>query len=117
VEVSVQQQQRRLLPPPLVSDGKSAGASRAKRARFHGADVDRDLMVMQPPSRRRTPLAAGFSEPSLLGALDPERRPEEPAAFANEQYDSVNERAARDPGTVRCHWHVSQLLVTKCAQM
>ena len=89
VEVSVQQQQRRLLPPPLVSDGKWAGASRAKRARFHGADVDRDLMVMQPPSRRCTPLAAGFSEPSLLVALDPERRPEEPAAFANEQRHGV----------------------------
>jgi hypothetical protein len=67
-EVSVQQQQHRLLPPPLVSSGRSAGASRAKRAHIHGADVDRDPMVMQPPSRRRTPLAARVQRAIAAGS-------------------------------------------------
>jgi len=57
----------------------------------------------------------GFSEPSLLGALDPERCPEQAAAFADELYDTIKSRVAHDPSTVRCHWHISQLLVTKCS--
>jgi hypothetical protein len=59
----------------------------------------------------------GFSEPSLLGALDPERGPEQVATLTGELYDSIQTRVARNPTRVRCHWRVSQLLVTKRAPM
>ena len=58
----------------------------------------------------------GFSEPSLIGALDPDRPHEEVAAFANELYDHVSACVGRDPTGVRCDWKLSQLLVTKRAR-
>src|SRR5205823_12472523 len=58
----------------------------------------------------------GFSEPSLIGALDPDRPPEEVVAFASELYDNVSTRVAREPAKLRCNWKLSQLLVTKHAR-
>jgi hypothetical protein len=58
----------------------------------------------------------GFSEPSLLGALDPDRPREEVVAFASELYDNVSTRLAREPAKLRCNWELSQLLVTKHAR-
>jgi SAM dependent carboxyl methyltransferase len=55
----------------------------------------------------------GLSEPSLIGALDPDRTPEAAAAFANDLYASVAARLTRDPSKARCRWRISQLLLTK----
>ena len=55
----------------------------------------------------------GFSEPSLIGALDPGRPREEVVTFARELYDNVSTRVAREPAKLRCNWKLSQLLVTK----
>jgi hypothetical protein len=59
----------------------------------------------------------GFSEPSLTGALDHDRSREEISAFAGELYDNIRSRLARDPTGLRCHWKLSQLLVTKRARV
>jgi hypothetical protein len=55
----------------------------------------------------------GLSEPSLMGALDPDRTPEAAAAFANDLYASVAARLRLDPSKARCYWRISQLLLTK----
>jgi S-adenosylmethionine-dependent carboxyl methyltransferase len=77
-------------------------------------DATRDAVAF---ARAYTGWLRGFSERSLIGALDPDRTHEAVAAFADELYDNITALVRRDPTGMRCHWKLSQLLVTKRARV
>ena len=51
--------------------------------------------------------------PSLFGALDADRTPQEHEQIADAFYDSLRKKVAADPATAACHWHVALLLIAK----
>jgi hypothetical protein len=51
--------------------------------------------------------------PSLFGALDADRTPQEREQIADAFYDSLREKVAADPTTAVCNWRVVLLLIGK----
>ena len=51
--------------------------------------------------------------PSLFGALDADRTPQEREQIADAFYDSLREKVAADPATASCAWRVALLLVVR----
>jgi hypothetical protein len=51
--------------------------------------------------------------PSLFGALDADRTPQEHEQISDAFYDSLREKVAADPATAACHWHVALLLIAR----
>ena len=53
--------------------------------------------------------------PSLFGALDTDRTPQEREQISDAFYDSLRDKATADPATASCSWHVALLLIAKSA--
>jgi hypothetical protein len=51
--------------------------------------------------------------PSLFGALDADRTPQEHEHITDAFYDSLRNKATADPTTASCNWHVALLLIAK----
>ena len=51
--------------------------------------------------------------PSLFGALDTDRTPQEHEQIADAFYDSLRDKVAADPARAVCNWHVVLLLIAK----
>jgi hypothetical protein len=51
--------------------------------------------------------------PSLFGALDADRTPQEREQIAGAFYDSLREKVAADPATAVCNWRVVLLFIAK----
>jgi S-adenosylmethionine-dependent carboxyl methyltransferase len=54
--------------------------------------------------------------PSLFGALDADRTPQETEQISDAFYDSLRDKATADPATASCNWRVVLLLITKKAE-
>lgn len=51
--------------------------------------------------------------PSLFGALDADRAPQERERITDAFYGRLREKVAEDPATAKCEWHVALLLIAK----
>jgi hypothetical protein len=85
-----------VLPDPFWPEYEQSGDARAFAADYEGF------------------FRAAYG-PSLFGALDADRTPQEHEQIADAFFDNLREKVAADPATAACHWRVVLLMIAKGA--